>query len=167
MKLRQKIYDSSEQTNKLIKITNSYHLFKNLEKIKNRKPIYINNSDFLLKREPKQRSHVDLKDYYKRREDEIFGKVLGTIKAKKVYPMTNTEQSRIINNTKESRLLHKMLEKETIEKDNEKFKRRLFNQKPFISAKSMDKEYKRLSNMEKKRKYNASRKLILPPIKKY
>ena len=81
--------------------------------------------------------------------------------------MTNTEQSKIINNTKESRLLHKMLEKETIEKDNEKFKRRLFNQKPFISAKSMDKEYKKLSNMEKKRKYNASRKLILPPIKKY
>ena len=40
MKLRQKIYDSSEQTNKLIKITNSYHLFKNLERIKNRKPIY-------------------------------------------------------------------------------------------------------------------------------
>ena len=44
MKLRQKIYDSSESINRLIKITNSFHHYNNLKKIKERKPLYyINN----------------------------------------------------------------------------------------------------------------------------
>ena len=44
MKLRQKIYDSSESINRLIKITNSFHHYNNLKKIRERKPIYnINN----------------------------------------------------------------------------------------------------------------------------
>ena len=167
MKIRQKIYDSSEQTNKLIKITNSYHLFKNLEKIRKRKPIYTNNNSYPFKKESRQRSQGDLKEYYKKREDEIYTKVLGTIKTKKVLPIKNTEQTKIINNTKDMRLHHKMIEKETMEKENEKYKRRINSQKPFISAKNMDKEFKKRSNMEKKRKYNASKKLILPPINKY
>ena len=40
MKLRQKIYDSSESINRLIKITNSFHHYNNLKKIRERKPLY-------------------------------------------------------------------------------------------------------------------------------
>ena len=43
MKLRGKIYDSSESINRLIKITNSFHHYNNLKKIRERKPLYINN----------------------------------------------------------------------------------------------------------------------------
>ena len=43
MKLRQKIYDSSESINRLIKITNSFHHYNNLKKIKERKPLYYIN----------------------------------------------------------------------------------------------------------------------------
>ncbi len=45
MKLRQKIYDSSESINRLIKITNSFHHYNNLKKIKERKPLYIYNNN--------------------------------------------------------------------------------------------------------------------------
>ena len=40
MNLRQKLYDSQDSANVLMKINNSSSLFKNLEKIQNRKPLY-------------------------------------------------------------------------------------------------------------------------------
>ena len=40
MNFRQKLYDSQDSGNVLIKINNSSALFKNLEKIQSRKPIY-------------------------------------------------------------------------------------------------------------------------------
>ena len=45
MKLRQKIYDSSESINRLIKITNSFHHYNNLKKIRERKPLYYINKN--------------------------------------------------------------------------------------------------------------------------
>ena len=167
MKIRQKIYDSSEQTNKLIKITNSYHLYKNLENIRNRKPIYINNSNYLLKKSTRQKSQNDLKNYYKIKDNEKFSKILGTIRTKKVEPPMNTEQNKLINNSKESRLLHKNIENQTIEKENENLKKRINCQKPFISARSLDKEFQKRTILEKKRKKNGSKALILPPINKF
>ena len=40
MNPRQKSYDSYDKTNKLLKLTNSYYHYRNLEIIKNRKPLY-------------------------------------------------------------------------------------------------------------------------------
>ena len=71
-KSRQKIYDSSEQINKLIKVTNSYHLYRNLEKIKNRKPIYVNDYNYQQKKTEKGKSHSDLNDYYQMQENLIL-----------------------------------------------------------------------------------------------
>ena len=44
MNFRQKLYDSQDSANILMKINNSSSLFKNLEKIQNRKPIYVKTS---------------------------------------------------------------------------------------------------------------------------
>ena len=53
MKLRQKIYDSSESINRLIKITNSFHHYNNLKKIRERKPLYHNINNYNNKRNKK------------------------------------------------------------------------------------------------------------------
>ena len=42
MNPRQKSYDSYDKTNKLLKLTNSYYHFRNLEFIKKRRPLYSN-----------------------------------------------------------------------------------------------------------------------------
>ena len=42
MNPRQKSYDSYDKTNKLLKLTNSYYHYRNLETIKNRRPQYSN-----------------------------------------------------------------------------------------------------------------------------
>ena len=43
MNHRQKLYDAQDSANLLIKINNSSALFKNIEKINSRKPIYGNS----------------------------------------------------------------------------------------------------------------------------
>ena len=40
MNPRQKSYDSYDKTNKLLKLTNSYYHYRNLETIKKRRPQY-------------------------------------------------------------------------------------------------------------------------------
>ena len=62
MKLRQKIYDSSESINRLIKITNSFHHYNNLKKIKERKPLYY-NSKFNVQKN-KKFSYIEKNKYY-------------------------------------------------------------------------------------------------------
>ena len=61
MKLRQKIYDSSESINRLIKITNSFHHYNNLKKIKERKPLYSyineNYNNYRLKESPHNKKY--------------------------------------------------------------------------------------------------------------
>ena len=167
MKLRQKIYDSSEQTNKLIKITNSYHLYKNLEKIKNRKPIYANDYNYQQKKTEKGKSHIDLNDYYKKKENLIFGKIIDRINTKKIKSPFNREQSKLLENSKESRIVHNNLKKQELERENENYKRRIKSQKAFVSSKSLDREYQNRLIFGKSRKNNDSKLLILPPINKY
>ncbi len=165
MKLRGKIYDSSEQINHLIKITNSYHLYKNLESIRNRKPIYTNNYNNPSKKSKKQKSHNNLNDYYKNQENIVFNKIIDGINSKKVEKPINYEVNKLINNSRESRLLHKNLENKTLEKENEKYKKRIYNQKSVISARDLDQEYKKRLFLGKSK--NSNKTLILPPINKH
>ena len=167
MKLRQKIYDSSEQTNKLIKITNSYHLYKNLEKIKNRKPIYANDYNYQQKKTEKGKSHNDLNDYYKNKENLIFGKIIDRINKKKIKSPINREQKKLLDNSKESRVVHNNLKKQELARENENYKKRINSQKAFVSSKCLDREYQNRVIFGKSRKNNDSKLLILPPINKY
>ena len=150
MKLRQKIYDSSERTNKLIKITNSYHLFRNLEKIKNRKPIYANNNY------PPKKINLNLNEYYINKNN-IYKNNIFDKKSKNNGYSNNTDINNLFNN-KESRLVNKQLEKE-----NENYIKRINNQKAFISSKSLDKEFK-MKMAVKKYKKSGSNSVLLPPI---
>ena len=159
MNLRQRLYDSKDSANIKIKITNSSVLLKNLEEIRNRKPIFTSNS--YIKR---QKSKLNLNDYYRRQENMIINKIIDEIRYKERKPIVNTEQNQLIDNSMRSRKKHYKLNNLAIKKENENFKRRLFNQKPFLSAKSLDEEYKDMLRKNSAKK-KASQSLILPPIK--
>ena len=158
MNHRQKLYDAQDSANLLIKINNSSALFKNIEKINSRKPIYGNSP--LTKR---RRNNNRESNYYLKEENKIFGKILLGIRDREVRSRFNTEQNEIINNNKNSRRKYLEMKNKMIGQENKSFLNRVFNQKSVISPKKMDKEF---NNMLAKFnvKKNANKKLILPPI---
>ena len=158
MNHRQKLYDAQDSANLLIKINNSSALFKNIEKINSRKPIYGNSP--LTKR---RRNNNRESNYYLKEENKIFGKILLGIRDREVKSRFNTEQNEIINNNKNSRRKYLEMKNKMIGQENKSFLNRVFNQKSVISPKKMDKEF---NNMVAKFnvKKNANKKLILPPI---
>ncbi len=158
MNLRQKLYDSQDSANILMKINNSSSLFKNLEKIQNRKPIYVKTS--LHKKNSRNKKESD---YYLNQENKIFGKLLISISDKEVKSRFNTEQNELINNNRNSRRKHLKLRNMIIGKENKSFLNRVFNQKSVISPKQYDKEFNNLVNKLNVKK-KANKKLILPPI---
>ena len=158
MNFRQKLYDAQDSGNLLIKINNSSSLFKNLEKIQSRKPIYARAS--LNKR---KNSNNKEHDYYLRQENKIFGKILLDIKDREVKSRVNTEQNEIINKDRNSRRKYFEIRERMIGKENRSFMNRVFNQKSVISPRKMDKDFKNMVNKFNTKK-NANKKLILPPI---
>ena len=158
MNHRQKLYDAQDSANLLIKINNSSALFKNIEKINSRKPIYGNYP--LTKR---RRNNNRESNYYLKEENKIFGKILLGIRDREVKSRFNTEQNEIINNNKNSRRKYLEMKNKMIGQENKSFLNRVFNQKSVISPKKMDKDF---NNMLAKFnvKKNANKKLILPPI---
>ena len=158
MNHRQKLYDAQDSANLLIKINNSSALFRNIEKINSRKPIYGNSP--LTKR---RRNNNRESNYYLKEENKIFGKILLGIRDREVRSRFNTEQNEIINNNKNSRRKYLEMKNKMIGQENKSFLNRVFNQKSVISPKKMDKEF---NNMLAKFnvKKNANKKLILPPI---
>ena len=157
MNLRQKLYDAQDSANVLLKINNSSALYRNLEKIQSRKPVYGNSS--LTKR----RNNNKESDYYLKEENKIFGKILLGIRDREVKSRFNTEQSEIINKNRNSRKKYLEMRNKKIGEENKSFLNRVFNQRSVISPKKMDKEFNEMLakfNVKKK----ANKKLILPPI---
>ena len=157
MNLRQKLYDAQDSANVLLKINNSSALFRNLEKIQSRKPVYGNSS--LTKR----RNNNKESDYYLKEENKIFGKILLGIRDREVKSRFNTEQNEIINKNRNSRKKYLEMRNKKIGEENKSFLNRVFNQRSVISPKKMDKEFNEMLakfNVKKK----ANKKLILPPI---
>ena len=158
MNYRQKLYDSQDSANVLIKINNSSSLFRNLEKIQYRKPIYSNASVSRKKNKNSKES-----DYYLKQENKIFGKILIGITDKEVKSRFNTEQNELINNNRNSRRKHLKLRNMMIGNENQSYMYRVFNQKSVISPKKFDKDFKDMVNRFNTKK-KANKKLILPPI---
>ena len=94
MKLRQRLYDSNNSVDNFDKINCDSLLSNNLDKIKNRKPIYSNRSQLMIRK----KSNVNLEDYYRNKENLIYNQILGKIKSKEVKRVFNTGQNEIINN---------------------------------------------------------------------
>ena len=161
MNSRQKLYDSNNSGNALIKITNSSVLSQNLEKIRKRKPLYVSSQ---LPKRIKSNSYFA--DYYIKKENSIVKKIINEIKAREAKPVLYTEQNEIINNSMKSKKKNNLLTNSEIEKENQNLKLRMFKLKPFISAKSLDKQYNDMINRHKAKK-NANKSLILPPISNY
>ena len=158
MNLRQKLYDSQDSANVLMKINNSSSLFKNLEKIQNRKPLYAKASSL-----KKFNRYNKESDYYLNQENKIFEKILVSITDKEVKARYNTEQNELINNNRNSRRKHLKLRNMKIGNENNFYWNRVFNQKSVISPKQYDKEFNNLVNKLNAKK-KANKKLILPPI---
>ena len=157
MNLRQKLYDAQDSANVLLKINNSSALYRNLEKIQSRKPVYGNSS--LTKRKNNNKES----DYYLKEENKIFGKILLGIRDREVKSRFNTEQNEIINKNRNSRKKYLEMRNKKIGEENKSFLNRVFNQRSVISPKKMDKEFNEMLakfNVKKK----ANKKLILPPI---
>ena len=158
MNFRQKLYDSQDSGNVLIKINNSSALFKNLEEIQSRKPIYTKSPK--IKKMSKNTKQVD---YYRNQENKIFVIILIGISDREIKSRFNTEQNELINNNRNSRRKYLKIRNMKIENENKSFLNRVFNQKSVISPKKYDKDFNEMVNKFNAKK-KANKKLILPPI---
>ena len=137
MKLRQKIYDSSESINRLIKITNSFHHYNNLKKIKERKPIYYINNFKNTRNKNSSKSNLGINNnyIYRSKENDI---IINSIDKMKFKGFINKEKKKYI-----------------IERD-------LKNKK----LKKINNTYENNKNSDYTKHKNISKsKLFLPPIK--
>ena len=164
MNSRQRSYDSYDKTNKLLKLTNSFYHFRNLEHIKNRKPQYGSRPTIFLNK----KFHLDpFKSFALKKENEHIQNKLNKIRNRPIKPIMND-----IFLIKESKIQefgqrHKILHKKSREKENEYYKKRIKNQKAFINPKAMDKDYKEehTKTLMKLRKIGDNENIVLPPIK--
>ena len=164
MKPRQKSYDSYDKTNKLLKLTNSYYHFRNLELIKKRKPQYGNYPTFY----QKNKSHiVPFQSYFIKKANENIQNKLNQIRWKPIKPKINeiflSKESKI----QEFRQQHKNLFIKKRDEENENYKKRIKNQKAFINPKAMDKDYQEehTKTLMKLKKIADNDNIVLPSIK--
>ena len=164
MNPRQKSYDSYDKTNKLLKLTNSYYHFRNLELIKKRKPQYGNYPTFY----QKNKSHiVPFRSYFIKKANENIQNKLNQIRWKPIKPKINeiflSKESKI----QEFRQQHKNLFIKKRDEENENYKKRIKNQKAFINPKAMDKDYQEehTKTLMKLKKIADNDNIVLPSIK--
>ena len=162
MNFKQRIYDSNDSTSKLDKINNNSLLSRNLNEIRNRKPIYINNSVTSIKKRNNNRPNYD-----RIKDNLLYNKILVEIRNKIVKPYMNTEQNEIINNNINSRKNYHKLNVLSLKKENDSFRKRLNELKPFISVKNLDKEYNERIKIYRYSVKRINDSLVLPPIKSY
>ena len=163
MNPRQRYYDSYDKTNKLLKLTNSFYHFRNLESIRNRKSQYNNCPTFYHPRKP-----VDpIKSFSIKKQNEIVQEKLNKIKRRTIKPKMNDvfliKESKI----QEFGQRHKNIHMKLRQIENENYIKRIKNQKAFINPKAMDKDYKEehLKTLMKIKKIGENDNIVLPPIK--
>ena len=161
MNPKQKIYESTDSSNYLTKITNSIILSRNLDNIRNRKPIFMGNNYSSLRK----RKNINPIDYYVNHEQLIYSKVLGEIQKKEIKPFKDESQFNIIKHCMNIRKKYHKLQDSKISQENKEHRRRIFSQKSFLNAKSLEKEYKsRLLHGRKRDQVKIISTLLLPSI---
>ena len=163
MNQRQRSYDSYDKTNKLLKLTNSFYHFRNLEHIKKRKPQFGSNNPILY---PKKNPHIEpFQDYFIKRQNENIQEKINKIKNRKAKAKLNDifllKESKI----QEFKQQYKNLDIKTREKENEDYKRRIKKQKAFFDSKVMDKDYNEEHIKMLNKLKRISDNIVLPPIK--
>lgn len=163
MNLRQKSYDSFDKTNKLLKLTNSYYHNRNLELIRNRKSQYKQPDKIMIKRNYME----PFMDYYVKKENiDIRAKING-IRWKEIKPQINEYFLKKEGKIQDFRNQHKKIADKLRENENKNYKKRIEEQKAFLSTKEMDKEYEEIHarTIKKLRKLGANENIVLPPIR--
>ena len=164
MNPRQKSYDSYDKTNKLLKLTNSYYHFRNLELIKKRKPQYSNKPIIYANK----KNHVaPFQNYYIKRQNETIQTKLNQIRLRPIKPKINDIFLKKETKIQEFRQQHKNLYLQKREEENENYKKRIKNQKAFIDPKAMDKDFQEehTKTLMKLKKIGEKENIVLPPIK--
>ena len=108
MNSRQRSYDSYDKTNKLLKLTNSFYHFRNLEHIKNRKPQYGSRPTIFLNK----KFHLDpFKSFALKKENEHIQNKLNKIRNRPIKPIMNDifliKESKIQEFGQRHKILHK------------------------------------------------------------
>lgn len=155
MNAKQKAYDSYEKTNKLLKVSNNYYHYLNLEKIKHRKPKF-SPSERLIRHNKKP-----FTDYYLIQENKVVGSILKSIREKSPKPLINSLMNAKLMHD-DLRKKYQDLAKQKRDEENALYKKRIASQKPFISVKSMDLDYENSKN--KVIKKLEIEDIVLPPI---
>ena len=164
MNPRQKSYDSYDKTNKLLKLTNSYYHFRNLELIKKRKPQYGNYPTFY----QKNKNHIaPFQSYFIKKANENIQNKLNQIRWKPIKPKINEIFLSKETKIQEFRQQHKNLFIKKRDEENENYKKRIKNQKAFINPKAMDKDYQEehTKTLMKLKKIADNENIVLPSIK--
>ena len=166
MNPRQKSYDSYEKTNKLLKLTNSYYHFRNLECIKNRKSLYTTRPSYI-NQTPKTKKNNFIQTYYIKKQNESIKNKLKKILLKPIEPKMNNNFIIKENKMKEFRKLRNNIFAKERNKANEYLKKRIKNQKAFINPKIMDRNYNvdHVKALMKLRKFGGNENIVFPYIK--
>ena len=166
MNPRQKSYDSYDKTIKLLKLTNSYYHFRNLESIKHRSPQYTIRP--LCFSPIKKNKHFNAFQIYnlKKQNQKIKYKIK-KILLKPTKPKMNDNFLMKDKKLKQFKKYQSNMYNKKIEKDNQNFKKRLYNQKAFLNSKMLDKIYsiEHSKSLLKLRKFAEFKNSLLPSIK--
>ena len=166
MNPRQKFYESYDKTNKLLKLTNSYYHFRNLEYIKNRSSRYT-LKPLSLSPNKKHRPFNIFQAYDIKKQNKSIKNKIKKILLKPIKPNLNDYFITKDKKLKEFKKLQNDVYYKKINRDNEYYKKRIRNQKAFIDPKMMDKIYdiEHSKSLMKLRKIKDNGSYFLPQIK--
>jgi len=160
MNIRQKLYESVDSTNRLVKITNNFILSKRLNHIQNRKPVFQLNKITSLKK-----NNSDMEKFISNQNIHIYNKKLEKIKHRKIKPQVDTRDKEIVKSCLKLKRIYFQMNENFIKKENNGYIKRLHQQKSVVNIRHFEREYKcnRKSILKRiKNKLNTS--LVLPPI---
>ena len=140
MNPRQKHYESYDKTIKLLKLTNSYYHFRNLEYIKNRTSKY-NLKPLSLSPNKKNRIFNFAEAYSIKKQNQNIKNKIKKILLKPIKPNMNDGFLEKDKKLREFRTRQNNIYNKKLDRDNEYFKKRIKNQKAFINPKKMDRIY--------------------------
>ena len=172
MNPRQKSYDSYDKTNKLLKLTNSYYHYRNLETIKKRRPQYSDVPIYFQKlkssRTTSKNKHTTFFDEYNiKKQNENIKKKINKILLRPIKPKINNDFFSKETKMQKVRQLHKNIFDQKRNEDNQYYKKRIINQRAFINPKMMDKNYneEHIKVLMKLKKIGENENVVLPNIK--
>lgn len=165
MNPRGKSYDAYDKTKQMLKLTNSYYHTKNLDLIKNRRPEYTSRKKEKLMHKSKYCDPIN--EFFIKKTNEAYTNKIKDLRWKKPKPVINDYFLNKENRLHYFKQQYKNIYDNHCKEENEKFMRRIYNQKAFLSTKVLDKEFKEshIRALKKLKKFSTNDDIILPMVK--